>query len=84
MFSYPVNCFWNPTPIDSNDIELPCKLMLPLSALNIPDIALKRVLFPLPFLPHIPSICPFGTSNVTPFTALNIFPDPRDFSPLFF
>lgn len=57
--------------------------MLPLSALNIPDIALKRVLFPLPFLPHIPSICPFGTSNVTPFTALNIFPDPRDFSPPF-
>ena len=66
----------------NNEIVFPCKLILPESGLNIPDIALKRVDFPLPFFPQIPNIWPFGTSKDTPFKALNIFPLPLPFTPL--
>ena len=69
IFSLPESSFLNPTPIDSNEIECPCRSISPLSAEKIPAIARSIVDFPLPFFPVIPRICPSGTSKETFLTA---------------
>ena len=50
IFSYPLNLFWKPTPIERSEIVFPCKLILPLSGENIPaiayDLELSEELFP--------------------------------------
>ena len=72
MFSYPDSFLWNPTPIERRDILFPCKSIVPLSGEKMPAIALKIVDFPLPFFPHIPTICPFGISKETSLIAWKV------------
>ena len=58
-------------PSSSSGEIVPLVSTVPLLGLRIPAIVFRRVDFPEPFAPMIPSVVPAGTSRSTPLRAQN-------------
>ena len=70
-FSRPVNSGLNPEPNSSKAATRPLTSISPTVGERVPQISWSNVLFPLPFLPMIPKVEPFGMSNEMSFRAQN-------------
>ncbi len=71
MFSLPVRSGWNPMLSSRMLATLPLTSTSPSSGTRMPETSFRKVLFPAPFLPMMPTTSPLRISRLTSWKTLN-------------